>query len=137
MRFTGIFTTSYSDGVVKSTTQHEDGVKQGEYREYYHHGELGAKGNFENGYFRGKYGRFSPSGSVILTAEINHKGAGEMSEYNFSGAVLVHGKFKNWRKSGVWKNLIYKGDVLKETKFNPSSSSDEETVLIEEFGFGN
>lgn len=135
--FTGVCTTSYSDGVVKSTTQYEDGVKQGEYREYYHHGELGAKGNFENGHFTGKYERFSPSGSVILTAEINDKGTGEMSEYSFDGTVLIHGKFKNWRKSGVWKNLNYKGDVQKETKFDPSNSSDVATVLIEEFGFGN
>ncbi|PHR35577.1 MAG: hypothetical protein COA38_01615 [Fluviicola sp.] len=135
--FTGVCTTSYSDGVIKSTTQYENGVKQGEYREYYHHGELGAKGNFENGHLVEKFERFSPTGSLILAAEINDKGTGEVSEYNFNGAILVHGKFKNWRKSGVWKNLNYKGDVLKKTKFNPSNSSDAATVLIEELGFGN
>lgn len=135
--YSGTCSTHYSDGVVKSVTHYSDGVKNGEYLEYYHHGELGAKGSMKNGSFIGKFERYSPTGIVILSAQIEENGAGELTEFNYNGeAVMTKGTFDKWRKSGIWKSYNYKGDVLKETEFNSSNSTDVSHALIEEFGFG-
>lgn len=131
------FTTRYSDGAVKSTTNYLNGIKQGEYKEYYSFGNIGAKGNFTNGNFTGHYERYSPDGTVILRADIDEKGTGAMTEFNYNGEVIMtKGKFKDWKKSGVWRSYNYKGEVTKEKEFISSDSVDAFYALVTEYGFG-
>jgi TonB family protein len=135
--FSGMCVSTYSDGVIKSTTNYLNGVKNGEYKEFYHHGEPGAEGNYSEGNLVGVFERFSPYGEVILRTDIDETGNGELTKFNYNGsAIMTTGTFKNWKAAGVWKRFNYKGDLLEEREFDSSMSVGVDSVLTIEFGFG-
>lgn len=134
--YTGFCIETYSDGIQKSITNYKNGTKHGLYQEFYHHGELGAQGNYVDGHIVGTYERYSPKGDVILKAKINKKGNGTLEEYNFNGAILTSGDFKKWRKSGKWVTYNYKGEIKSDTLYKSQVSPDASSTLINDFGFG-
>ena len=121
------------DGIVD-----EQGLKQGEWKEYYETGELKSQGKYNNGLKIGEWKFYYKNGKIEQTGiylknekpdgewkwyyengnllkEENYSagiGNGLMTEYSDSGAVISKGKYSDGMEEGFW---IYQlGDIRME-----------------------
>ena len=101
------FTETPFTGKVSGRKQGEmkNGIKEGEWVEYYEDGQLSYKGRYKNGEELGEWVLYYANG------QLKEKGSfgtgrfeGEYFTYHANGQLKEKGSFKNGKKDGEWVN---------------------------------
>lgn len=121
---TGVW-KSYYDGILKSETEYENDLKNGDYFEY--SVETGNKivcGTFLNDAKAGKWTLYNKNG--IQDGEVNYNQAGQKNGYwkatSFMNSEVTSGNYKDDERIGIWTVQNKEGKIIQTVDFNQGIS---------------
>ncbi len=128
---------------IKTNTLHyfvdEHNLRQGEYKHYYHNGQLSVHAFFQNDKLQGEYKHYYHNGQLSVHAFFqNDKLQGEYKDYHENGQLFVHtfyqndklqGEFIRYHKNGQldYATFYYQGSDL---NVNPDTLTKHDKIYI-------
>lgn len=107
----------YSDsGIVVLEESYKDNKVEGEQRAYYEDGKLKSIVVYKNDKVI-SLESFARDGKILYKSDLS-KGTGIWKYFWENGQILEEGKYKNWKKDGVWVKYRENGEVDVTTTYN-------------------
>jgi antitoxin component YwqK of YwqJK toxin-antitoxin module len=116
-QFQGDWKEFYDDGVLKASGKFKNGKKIGEWKYYFHSGELEQVGTYDkNGNIDGEWIWYYKNGTEhIIQNFFENFPEGEYVEYDETGKVLAKGNYAEGEKAGNWTE--HSGNEIMEGKY--------------------
>ena len=116
--FTGKLELIYESGKLEKEGMIENGLQEGEWREYYENGELKSFQNMKNGKREGTYFEYYENGNQMLEIDYKQdKMDGLFKRYHENGHIEIEGKMVNSLKEGKFLGYYKNGVIEQEVNF--------------------
>lgn len=108
----------YTDGALKAEGKYDNGLKVGEWKYYHTNGKLEQTGNYNaKGQLTGDWFWYYPSGNIRREETfINGRSDGLMTEFDDEGNIITQGEYIEGMEEGEW--ILQYGDHREEGSFS-------------------
>ncbi|MGB0933130.1 MAG: energy transducer TonB [Lishizhenia sp.] len=111
--YTGKCESVFPNGKLRSVTNFVNGLRHGEFHQYYESGKIASYVNFYDDKYVGKSYRFSKDSVVTFILYLDSTETGNFQKYNRNGSQLIAtGKFKNGFRDGTWYSYSLNGKKI-------------------------
>lgn len=135
----GVYTNYHNNGQIYRTFFHNNGIEEGEYKEYtpdgkikaerfyingkkygkstiYHNnGQLYTISNYIDGKLEGVYEEYHKNGNLRMKLNfVNDNEHGKFESYYDNGCIDESGIYENGKQQGEWLSYFYSGDLCKK-----------------------
>jgi TonB family protein len=123
--YTGIQTTYYNNGNIKSEGKFVNGKREGVFIYYNENGLNKTKRTFANDRQQGDclYYLQEPVKADLIEKQINGKSEGEFIHYYKNGEMMETGKFVNGLKDGEWIYYNVNGEIRRKESYKEGQQS--------------
>lgn len=124
--FTGTCESLYSNGNIQSKTDFLNGLRNGDYREYYKNGQLAASASFFRESYIGECYRYSKDSSVVFKMVLDSTETGYFIKYSNDGKrILATGQFKKSFRDGEWSFYDESGKLIRSLQYDSDETRNE------------